>query len=249
MAKWSKLFGVAEKVLDATQMQWGSSDPGARTRGFEVRCQARITGIADIQPLGGQDEPIQQAAYIGLEVARPDGTVRTCVRQDIPPEFQARVVPGQTVNVKAHPQRRGEAFILWGNAPGGGTIVDDRVVAWPDADRWPTDGAIEFYPRSKRSTDVVELRASRLSTLASLVAAQGTMRATGNRPIVSLTVDHASTAGMQRVELQVPLPDLAACRLRPGCPVALLVDATGAKVDVDWEATVAHPQNWYLGPV
>jgi hypothetical protein len=68
--------------------------------------------------------------------------------------------------------------------------------------------------------------------------------------VFQLTVN--TPQGPLTVKSQVP--ELALARLmfmrsvwRVGAPIVLLVSANGKDVDVDWEATIARPENWMAG--
>lgn len=240
---WGKrLVRVAEAAFDISELP--GPHPTTRTAGFDLRCPARITGIADIAPDHGPDQPTQQMALVGLEVHRPEGVVRTCVRQDIPPEIQARVVPGLPVQVSAHPADASRAYVMWGTAPGGGTLVISSIIAWPEPEHWPRDHAIEFFPKARRTDELTRLRASRQAWAGALADLRPTMRRTGGRPVMVLAVDLPTPGGRQRREVTSAVPDLALARLRPGAPIVVLISPDGAHADPDWEATVARPENW-----
>ncbi|MGB8861455.1 MAG: hypothetical protein WCC60_19520 [Ilumatobacteraceae bacterium] len=221
------------------------------TAGCDVKCEARVVGIADLPADGGPDEFDVQVSLLRLMAERPDGEHEGCVRQDIPPEFQAAVVPGARLIVRTHPVERGRMYVMWGNGPNGASIVERGLLRWPDHDRWPHVNAIEIYKKGeKRNERMADWRNERTAFLGQLADARPTSTKMNGRRVFELVVN--TERGPVTVRSQ--MPDLALARLlhsgtdlRVGAPIVLLISASGKDIDVDWEATIAQPENWRGG--
>jgi hypothetical protein len=243
------LLKKAVKVADSLTLNIiPGPDP---TAGCDLRCDARVVGVADLPDDGDNDSFHQQVALLRLMVERPDGEHEVCVRQDIPPEFRAVFVPGGRVPVKTHPLQRGRAFVMWGNGPNGASLVQHRLLKWPEPDRWPEPGRIEvFYKNERRDERFAGWRAERTPVLAQLAGGQPTSMMMNGRTVYRLGVH--TPQGPLTLKSQVP--QLALARLmfmfsawRVGAPIVLLVGRNGKDQDIDWEATIARPENWLGG--
>ncbi len=245
-------MGFFKKAVAAVDSVTLNIIPGPDpTAGCDMRCTARVVGIADLPADGGPDEYDQQVALLRLIVERPDGEHEVCVRQDVPPQVQATLVPGSRVAVKTHPVERGRAFVMWGNGPNGASLVVHHLLRWPEPDRWPQPGRVEVYRKGeRRDDDLAKWRAERTPMLAQLAGGQPTSMKMNGRRVYRLDLN----TGQGMVSLKSQVPELALARLmmmfsawRVGAPIVVLVGRNGKDQDIDWEATIARPENWLGG--
>jgi len=245
-------MGFLNKLLKVADTASGlniipGKDP---TEGCDIMCGARIVAIADLPAEGDSETFEQQVSLLRLAVERPDGEHEACVRQDIPPQFQPTLVPGDRVTVRTHPVERGRAFVMWGNGPNGASIVLHSLLKWPEPDRWPQPGRIEVYKRSKRDEELAARRQQRQSLVGQLAGARPTSMKMNGRQVYEWVINTAHGPATLRQQG----PDLAVARLmimqaqwRFGAPVVLMVGEGGKDTEIDWEATIAQPANWRGG--
>jgi hypothetical protein len=220
------------------------------TAGCDIRCEARVVGLADLPDDGGPDEFDQQVSLLRLVAERPDGEHEGCVRQDIPPHHRAALVPGARVIVRTHPLERGRLYVMWGNGPNGASIVERQLLRWPGPDRWPHLNSIEVFRKGEKRDDrLAQWRAERTAFIGQFAGAHPTHSKMNGRRVYELSLN----TNQGPVALRSQMPELALARLlhfgqvRVGAPIVVLVSPNGKEVDVDWEATIAQPANWRGG--
>jgi hypothetical protein len=203
-----------------------------------------VTGLADLPALAVGDE-VLDVALVRMRVRRPEGEIECCVRQHVPPEVRAELVPGASLIALAHQTDPLVAVVDWG-ATGDWTgshlthPSNPRQFAWPPTEEWPVSGQIEVYDVNGHREELERRRVEWRLASADLLAMTRLPSRVDEREEWRVTLE-LSDGNTIAIKDRVPM--LAVARMhagdldRVGSHVAVLVSADG-DVIVDWEATL-----------
>jgi hypothetical protein len=216
----------------------------ARLAACTVGCTAVVTAVADLPAVVAGAE-VLDVALLRLRVRRPEGEVECCVRQHVPPELRAELIPGVGVMALAHATDPHVAIVDW-TATGdwvGARLTspaNPRQYDWPPPDEWPASGQIEVYDVNGQREELDRRRVEWRLASADLLSLTRLPSRVDQRDEwrVTLGLSDGTT-----IAIKDRVPMLAVARLRTddedrvGARLDVLVSADGDVV-VDWEATL-----------
>jgi hypothetical protein len=216
----------------------------ARARRCTMPCSATLTGLADLQRSPDDPGEAYDRTLLRLRVARPDGEVECCVRQNVPFAIAAELAPGTGLAALAHDEDPAIAVVDWlevGRHTGVGLnpIRTARQYAWPKTEEWPAPGAIEVRDGRRHSRRLESRRREWRSATAQIAGAKTRHGITDGREVwtLDLRLDDGTA-----VTVKDRTPLLAVARLdrlrESATPIAVLVAADG-DVAIDWEASLS----------